>query len=225
MTITDCRLWRPAIVFVGACERPVAPGKGASGGRRTRASRGAFASQPAVHAAGKCARAACSRVMAQADSHGPCRGNLRAASALGVRCGGDQKSPCTSQGRPGQTRGVRARVGAGRLVVQYSVRSVQVRRLYEPSMLPHTSPPGAVMSCPAGRHGRRDDVFRFVFGVACCAVPGAFPGRETRHQNVTGGSITVADWLDRGGIIHPHHYQVNTRFLASRSGNSRLCAG
>ncbi len=38
---------------------------------------------------------------------------------------------------------------------------------------------------------RRDGDIRFVFGVACCAVPGAFPERETRHQNVTGGTSRV----------------------------------
>jgi hypothetical protein len=142
------------------------------------------------------------------------RGTLRWGSKKPLHVAGAagadarRQSPCRGRGRPWPA--------TGRLVVQYSVRSVQVRRLYEPSMLPHTSPPGAVMSCPAGRHGRRDDVFRFVFGVACCAVPGAFPGRETRHQNVTGGPNTVADWLDRGGIIHPCPYHVNTRFPASR---------
>ena len=48
-----------------------------------------------------------------------------------------------------------------------------------------------------------DGDIRFVFGVACCAVPGAFPGRETRHQNVTGGSKPTVDWHDRLVLYPP----------------------
>lgn len=55
-----------------------------------------------------------------------------------------------------------------------------------------------------------DGGIRFVFGVACCAVPGAFPGRETRHQNVTGGSKPTVDWHDRV-VLYPPLWSLSIR--------------
>ena len=44
-------------------------------------------------------------------------------------------------------------------------------------------------------------------------VSGAFPKRETRNPNVTGGANDMVDWLDRKRIIHLLRVAVN-RFMA-----------
>lgn len=79
--------------------------------------------------------------------------------------------------------------------------------LYAPSILPHTSPPDAV-SYPR-RHLSRQR--RFPLGVRCCVlrVSGAFPKRETRNPNVTGGANDPVDWLNRMRIIHLIRGNVN----------------
>lgn len=52
---------------------------------------------------------------------------------------------------------------------------------------------------------------RFPLGVRCCVlrVSGAFPKRETRNPNVTGGANDMVDWLDRVRIIHLSGVIVN----------------
>ena len=143
-----------------------------------------------------------------------------------ARCAGGSKKPLLRQGLAGNRRGTTREASLS--------RGRPIRRL--PGRKPHGDAlRDAQRACaqlladvhttsqkPARRHqkargvnsDRRDDDIRFVFGVACCAVPGAFPERETRHQNVTGGASTMADWLSRGCIIHPLSVRVNMRFLA-----------
>jgi len=145
-----------------------------------------------------------------------------------ARCAGGSKKPLLRQGLAGNRRGTtrEASLSRGRPIRRLPVRKPHGDALRDAQRAcaqlladVHTT-----SQKPARRHqkargvnsDRRDDDIRFVFGVACCAVPGAFPERETRHQNVTGGASTMADWLSRGCIIHPLSVRVNMRFLAFR---------
>lgn len=75
--------------------------------------------------------------------------------------------------------------------------------------------------CQLITNDRCDGDIRSVFGVACYVCSGAFPKRETRNPKRNGGHECHGRLARPECIVYPNVSEVNTRFLACQSGNSR----